>query len=82
MKSEEQKDLLISEGITEDGIEVGNHYDKYNSKNPIVKRIMKGFHDSLESMVEQAHPASIHEVGCGEGFWVIQWPVMQWQLKL
>jgi len=49
----------------------GNHYDKYNSKNPIEKKLMKGFFDSVSSLFEtvkkDGEPFSILEAGCGEG---------------
>jgi len=59
--------------MAEDGVVVGNTYDKYGSRNPIVRRIMAGFTDSLSSLVAKANPKSIHEVGCGEGYWVRLW---------
>jgi len=65
--------MKIAGGISEEGIVVGNTYDKYGSKNPIVRRIMAGFTGSLSSLVAQAKPRSIHEVGCGEGYWVRLW---------
>ncbi len=65
--------MKISEGIEEDGIVVGNAYDKYGSNNPIVKRIMGGFHEALATLVEKSAPQTIHEVGCGEGYWVNEW---------
>ncbi|MNO54358.1 bifunctional 3-demethylubiquinone-9 3-methyltransferase/ 2-octaprenyl-6-hydroxy phenol methylase [compost metagenome] len=65
--------MRISGGLKEDGIVVGNAYDKYNSKNPIVRKIMAGFDNSLSELVAKAQPTSIHEVGCGEGFWVMRW---------
>ncbi len=61
--------IKISGGIEEEGIVVGNNYDKYGSSNPIVKKIMQGFEDSLSALVAQANPKSIHEIGCGEGYW-------------
>ncbi|WP_209537474.1 class I SAM-dependent methyltransferase [Billgrantia sulfidoxydans] len=42
-------------------------------QNPIVRRIMKGFSASLSDLVEKVEPKTIHEVGCGEGYWVIDW---------
>lgn len=57
----------------EHGIVIGNVYDKYGSANPIVKRIMQGFESALSSLVAKASPADIHEVGCGEGYWVLRW---------
>ena len=35
--------MKISNGFAEQGIVVGNTYDKYGSSNPIVRRIMRGF---------------------------------------
>ncbi|MGB7802775.1 class I SAM-dependent methyltransferase [Buttiauxella sp.] len=63
----------VSGGKTEDGIVFGNAFDKYGSKNPIVKWMMNGFDSSLEHFVTHANPKTIHEVGCGEGFWVNKW---------
>lgn len=65
--------MKISKGIKEDGIIVGNNYDKYNTKNPIAKKLMEGFSNSLSSLVEHVNPDTIHEVGCGEGVWVVKW---------
>jgi len=49
----------------------GNHYDKYNSKNPIEKKLMKGFFDSVSSLFDivkkNGDPFRILEAGCGEG---------------
>ncbi len=66
-------DLQISQGLTEDGIVVGNAFDKYGSGNPIVNWIMRGFHESVDELVTLANPDSIHEIGCGEGYWAIKW---------
>lgn len=65
--------MKIAGGIKENGITVGNAYDKYGSKNPIVRWIMTGFDDSLSTLVNRAAPSSIHEIGCGEGYWVVKW---------
>lgn len=65
--------LVISGGKSEGGIVVGNTYDKYSSTNPLVRRIMQGFESNLQGLVNRANPQSIHEAGCGEGFWVIRW---------
>lgn len=63
----------VSGGKSEDGVVFGNAFDKYGSRNPIVKWMMKGFDSSLENFVNRANPQTIHEVGCGEGFWVNKW---------
>lgn len=65
--------MKISGGLQEDGIVVGNAYDKYGSKNPVVRWLMKGFADTLSSLVSKVKPEAIHEVGCGEGYWVLDW---------
>lgn len=65
--------LKVAGGVEEAGIVIGNTYDKYGSRNPIVRRIMAGFESALGQMVEKVAPASIHEVGCGEGYWVMRW---------
>ena len=65
--------MKISGGMQEQGVVVGNAYDKYHSRNPVARRIMAGFHRALEELVREVAPHSIHEVGCGEGFWVLHW---------
>lgn len=65
--------IKISGGAKEEGIVFGNTYDKYGSKNPLVKWMMKGFESALSDFVARIAPQSIHEVGCGEGYWVLRW---------
>lgn len=65
--------MKISGGLQEGGIVVGNLYDKYGSVNPIVRWIMGGFANTLSSLVAQVAPRTIHEIGCGEGYWVLNW---------
>jgi 2-polyprenyl-3-methyl-5-hydroxy-6-metoxy-1,4-benzoquinol methylase len=65
--------MEVSGGLKENGVFVGNAYDKYDSRNPIVRKIMQGFTNSLSVLVNNAAPKTIHEVGCGEGYWVIKW---------
>ena len=65
--------MRVSEGLTEGGIVVGNTYDKYNSRNPIVQHLMRGFEQSLSALVAKVEPSVIHEVGCGEGYWTLRW---------
>lgn len=65
--------MKISEGIEEDGVVVGNAYDKYSAKNPIARWLMKGFSDALSGLVQRVGPRTINEIGCGEGYWVIEW---------
>ena len=65
--------MKISGGLSEKGVMVGNTFDKYHSGNPIVRKIMHGFESTLLELVDDANPSSIHEVGCGEGYWVLRW---------
>jgi 2-polyprenyl-3-methyl-5-hydroxy-6-metoxy-1,4-benzoquinol methylase len=65
--------LKISHGLQEDGVVVGNLYDKYTSRNPVVRRVMQGFTSALSELVALAAPTDIHEVGCGEGHWTLTW---------
>ncbi len=45
----------------------GNVYDKYGTSNPIARRLMAGFMDQLDELVERSGATEAHEVGCGEG---------------
>lgn len=65
--------MKIAGGLKEGGIVVGNAYDKYGSRNPLVRWLMRGFDDALSDFVAKAVPESIHEIGCGEGYWTLRW---------
>jgi 2-polyprenyl-3-methyl-5-hydroxy-6-metoxy-1,4-benzoquinol methylase len=65
--------MKVAGGLTESGIVVGNTYDKYGTRNPIARRLMRGFEDSVSELVTLAAPKTIHEIGCGEGYWVLRW---------
>lgn len=54
--------------VVEQGIVVGNVYDKYQSTNPVVKYLMRRFHRTLFDFVDETAVREVHEVGCGEGF--------------
>jgi 2-polyprenyl-3-methyl-5-hydroxy-6-metoxy-1,4-benzoquinol methylase len=54
-------------------IPTGNTYDKYGSTNPVVRRLMGGFERTLDELFERAAPASVLDVGCGEGVLSAQW---------
>lgn len=65
--------IKLAGGTREGGIVVGNTFDKYGSRNPIVRYLMEGFESSLSDLVSRAAPSSVHEIGCGEGYWVLRW---------
>jgi 2-polyprenyl-3-methyl-5-hydroxy-6-metoxy-1,4-benzoquinol methylase len=58
-------------GLTENNVIIGNTYDKYGTKNPIVRRLMAAFSNSVAEMVDRVNPTTAHEVGCGEGYWTL-----------
>ena len=63
------------EGGTAVAVDVptGNTYDKYGSTNPVVRRLMARFEQDMFELLDRAAPASILDVGCGEGVLTEQW---------
>jgi 2-polyprenyl-3-methyl-5-hydroxy-6-metoxy-1,4-benzoquinol methylase len=53
--------------VSDAGIVTGNTYDKYGSRNPLVRRLVDDFQAALEELLDIAQPASLLDVGCGEG---------------
>ncbi len=53
--------------LLEDGIPVGNIYDKYHTGNPFARLLMRGFLNAFSELVEVSGAMEVHEVGCGEG---------------
>lgn len=58
---------------TAEAVPTGNTFDKYGSTNPLVRRLMAGFEGTLAELFAQAAPASVLDVGCGEGVLTHQW---------
>jgi len=46
---------------------LGNVYDKYNTRNPIARQLMRGYLVSITELYNHINPFSVLEVGCGEG---------------
>ena len=59
--------------VNDDGIVTGNTYDKYNTTNPVAKRLQAGFEANLADLFARASAESLLDVGCGEGVLVHQW---------
>ena len=64
--------LRPSGGATAD-VPTGNTFDKYGSSNPVVRRLMTGFHTALDELWDRAAPESVLDVGCGEGVLTVEW---------
>jgi SAM-dependent methyltransferase len=57
----------LSRESTVPEVEGGNVYDKYGTRNPIERRLVRGFLDQLERLVDRTGAREAHEIGCGEG---------------
>ena len=52
----------------EQGVFIGNRFDKYGSRSPIARALMAGFDRGLYDLLHLAEPVqSVLDVGCGEG---------------
>jgi SAM-dependent methyltransferase len=54
-------------------VPTGNTFDKYGSKNPVVQRLMAGFHGTLQELWDRSGALSVLDVGCGEGVLTLEW---------
>lgn len=45
----------------------GNHYDKYNTANPVARWLMNGFLDAFDRLSDRSEAREAFEAGCGEG---------------
>lgn len=53
--------------VIDDGIVAGNVYDKYGTRNPVARWLMRGFLGAFRDLVRRSGAREVHEVGCGEG---------------
>jgi 2-polyprenyl-3-methyl-5-hydroxy-6-metoxy-1,4-benzoquinol methylase len=58
----------------------GNYYDKHNSRNPIARMLMQGFYGSFEQLTGKVKPGKAFEVGCGEGYLMLNLAKSGWQV--
>jgi 2-polyprenyl-3-methyl-5-hydroxy-6-metoxy-1,4-benzoquinol methylase len=63
----------MSAAPTAEAVPTGNTFDKYGSTTPVVRRLMAGFEGTLGELFLRAAPASVLDVGCGEGVLTHQW---------
>jgi 2-polyprenyl-3-methyl-5-hydroxy-6-metoxy-1,4-benzoquinol methylase len=54
-------------------VTAGNVYDKYGSRNPVVRGVMSRFDRALGELWTRAAPRSLLDVGCGEGVFTQRW---------
>ncbi len=48
-------------------VPTGNAFDKYGSRNPLVRVLMDRFDAGIDGLWDAASPHSVLDVGCGEG---------------
>ena len=59
--------------VSAEPVPTGNTFDKYGSRNPVVRRLMAGFQGALDELWARADPRSVLDVGCGEGVLTHAW---------
>jgi ubiquinone/menaquinone biosynthesis C-methylase UbiE len=59
--------------LAADPVPTGNTYDKYNTTNPVARRLQAGFERALDELFQRAAPRSLLDIGCGEGVLTYQW---------
>ena len=74
----------MSATVTRDaeGTITGNSFDKYGSTNPVFRRIMNRFEHNLGNLFESIDPASVLDVGCGEGVLTHKWATARPQTRV
>ncbi len=53
--------------VIDEGVVAGNVYDKYGTRNPVARWLMRRFLAAFRDLVRLSGAREAHEVGCGEG---------------
>jgi ubiquinone/menaquinone biosynthesis C-methylase UbiE len=56
-----------------DGVTAGNHGDKYGTRNPLARLLVRRWRRVLRELVVRVRPESVLDVGCGEGVLTAEW---------
>lgn len=59
--------MSLGDAGLEPSIPVGNHYPKYQTRNPVARWLVAGFLDSFRALSRRTEAGEVLEVGCGEG---------------
>lgn len=59
----------------------GNHYDKYNTRNPIARALMNGFLGAFDELTGLTGAHSAYETGCGEGYLSMRLADRGWSVR-
>lgn len=59
----------------------GNHYDKYNTRNPIARALMNGFLAAFDELTASTGARSAYETGCGEGYLSMRLADRGWMVR-
>jgi len=56
--------------LLENGVPIGNWYDKYNTQNPVARYLVRNFLRTIKELLDPIKNdiTSITDVGCGEGY--------------
>ncbi len=46
----------------------GNYFNKHKSKNPIIKYLLKKFHENIFKFIHRTRSRTLLDAGCGEGY--------------